>query len=68
MTQTIVQAYLHVYSKPPPHLHGTVNKIVVAEKYAFWESRGALLEEDKQVDCIMFRNHHVTLKSMELSP
>jgi hypothetical protein len=62
-----VKTYLHVHAELPTQVHGVVNKIVVAQKYPFWGPRRALLGEDKQVDCIIYKNHCVTLKCTELS-
>jgi len=63
-----MKTYLHVQTEPPTHLHGVVNKTVVAQKCPFWGSRRALLGEDEQVDCIIYKKHCLTLKCTELSP
>jgi len=52
-----MKTYLHVQTETPTHLNGVVNKTVVAQKYPFWGPRRALLGEDKQVDCTIYKNH-----------
>ena len=63
-----MKTYLHVQIEQPTQLHAVVNKTVVAQKYTFWGTRCALVGEDKQVDCIIYKNYCVTLKCTEQSP